>query len=178
MSEEGDARKESVSEEGNARKESVSEEGNVRKENASEAGSGQKYNALSAKARPGYGMRIIGGRMAEDGSVFYENLPIHYSGYLHRAVLPQDAFAVDIRNIRVRPECRELFRRVTGVSYRTLPGTDIFDASVLPGDCDIRRASLEFGMAMRDAGYRIVYLPTERLCLERMGASGRRGVSL
>ena len=178
VSEEGDARKESVSEEGNARKESVSEEGNVRKENASEAGSGQKYNALSAKARPGYGMRIIGGRMAEDGSVFYENLPIHYSGYLHRAVLPQDAFAVDIRNIRVRPECRELFRRVTGVSYRTLPGTDIFDASVLPGDCDIRRASLEFGMAMRDAGYRIVYLPTERLCLERMGASGRRGVSL
>ena len=104
VSEEGDARKESVSEEGNARKESVSEEGNVRKENASEAGSGQKYNALSAKARPGYGMRIIGGRMAEDGSVFYENLPIHYSGYLHRAVLPQDAFAVDIRNIRVRPE--------------------------------------------------------------------------
>lgn len=104
-----------------------------------------------------YAKRITGGRMAEDGTVFYENLPVNYSGYLHRAILPQDAFAVDIRNIRVRPECRELFRKVTGVPYQTLPGTDIFDASALPEDCDIRKASLEFGRAMREAGYRIIY---------------------
>lgn len=95
--------------------------------------------------------------MAEDGIVFYENLPVNYSGYLHRAILPQDAFAVDIRNIRVRPECRELFRKVTGVPYQALPGTDIFDVSVLPEDCDIRKVSLEFGRAMREAGYRIIY---------------------
>ena len=109
--------------------------------------------------RLGHAMRIIGGRMAEDGTVFYENLPVSYSGYLHRAILPQDAFAVDIRNIRVRPECRELFRKVTGITYQALPGTDIFDASVLPEGCDIRRASLEFGRAIREAGYRIIYLP-------------------
>ena len=109
--------------------------------------------------RLGHAMRIIGGRMAEDGTVFYENLPVSYSGYLHRAILPQDAFAVDIRNIRVRPECRELFQKVTGITYQALPGTDIFDASVLPEGCDIRRASLEFGRAIREAGYRIIYLP-------------------
>lgn len=133
------------------------EAGSGMKGSASEAGSGMKRSALTAGGRPGCGTRIIGGRMAEDGRIFYENLPVHYSGYLHRAILPQDAFAVDIRNIRVRPECRELFRKAVGVPYRVLPGTDIFDVSVLPKDCDIRRISLEFGRVMREAGYRIIY---------------------
>ena len=75
------------------------------------------------------------------------------------AVLSQDAFAVDIRNLRVRPECRELFRQSTGIPYRALPGTDIFDASVLPEDCDIRGMSIRFGRSMQEAGYRIVYIP-------------------
>ena len=54
-------------------------------------------------------------------------------------------------------ECRELFRKVTGVPYQALPGTDIFDVSVLPEGCDIRKVSLAFGRAMREAGYRIIY---------------------
>ncbi|HBA49677.1 MAG TPA: hypothetical protein DCZ91_18155 [Lachnospiraceae bacterium] len=116
---------------------------------------------MKGNPMPGGGFKhsvhIIGGRMAEDGTVYYENLPINYSGYLHRAILLQDAFAVDIRNICVRPECRELFRKVIGVPYQALPGTDFFDASVLPEDCDIRRVSLEFGRVMREAGYRIIY---------------------
>lgn len=124
--------------------------------------------------------RVAGGRLAEAGEhvsaalpgwegsgtgpvqageVLYRNLPIHYSGYLHRAVLPQDAAAADIRNIRVRPECRELFRQVTGVPYRTAPGTDRFDASTLPEGSDMRRIGLELGRALREAGYRILYLP-------------------
>lgn len=105
------------------------------------------------------GGRICGGRLSEDGRVFYENLPIRYSGYLHRAVLPQDAAAVDIRNIRIRPECRGLFEEVTGIPYRTIPGGDVFDASLLPEDSDWRGVSLELGRALRKAGYRILYLP-------------------
>ena len=124
--------------------------------------------------------RVAGGRLAEAGEhvsaslpgtegngtgpvqageALYRDLPIHYSGYLHRAVLPQDAGAADIRNIRVRPECRELFRQVTGVPYRTVTGTDRFDASTLPEGSDIRKISLELGRALREAGYRILYLP-------------------
>ena len=127
-----------------------------------------------------HGGRVAGGRLVEAGEhvsaalpgregsgtgpvrageVLYRNLPVHYSGYLHRAVLPQDAAAADIRNIRVRPECRELFSQVTGVPYRTAPGTDRFDASTLPEGCDIGRISLELGRALRKAGYRILYLP-------------------
>lgn len=99
------------------------------------------------------------GGSRREGVVLYENLPVSYSGYLHRAKLPQDACAVDIRNIRVRPECRELFRQVVGVPYKTVGGKDMFDASLLPEDCDICRVSLELGRALRKAGYRILYLP-------------------
>lgn len=103
--------------------------------------------------------RIAGGRLTKEGEMMYAGLPVRYSGYLHRAVLPQDAYAVDLRNIQVRPECRELFRQITGISYQTVPGTDIFDVSRLPGDCDLLRLSLELGRAVREAGYRNLYLP-------------------
>lgn len=103
--------------------------------------------------------RIAGGRMTKEGAIMYAGLPVCYSGYLHRAMLPQDAYAADLRNIQVRPQCRELFRQVTGIPYRTAPGADIFDASLLPGDCDILRLSLKFGEALREAGYLILYLP-------------------
>nr|WP_318686211.1 glycosyltransferase [uncultured Acetatifactor sp.] len=106
--------------------------------------------------------RIDGGRYAEDGEVFYKGLPGTYSGYLHRASLTQDAFAVDLRLIMVREECRKLFEQTVGVPYVTLPGEDTFDASVLPADMDIRRAGLAFGSAMKNAGYRILWQPSWR----------------
>lgn len=109
--------------------------------------------------------RVAGGRLTEEGKAMYAGLPVRYSGYLHRAVLHQDAYAVDLRNIQVRPECRELFRQITGVSYQTVPGRDIFDVSRLPGDCDILLLSLEFGRAVREAGYRNLYLPERTVIL-------------
>ena len=105
--------------------------------------------------------KIVGGRMSRDGQVLYEGLPVHYSGYLHRAVLSQDAEAVDLRNIRVRPECRELFRQITGIDYRTMPGTDRFDVSQLPEGSDICALSLKLCEALRKEGYRILYLPVQ-----------------
>lgn len=103
--------------------------------------------------------KICGGRMEEDGTVVYRGLPVHYSGYLHRAVLQQDACAVDLRNLEVREECRELFWQVTGVRYRAASGMGRFDDTLLPKNCDICQLSLKFCRALRDAGYRILYLP-------------------
>ncbi len=103
--------------------------------------------------------KVIGGRMTEEGKIVYENLPIGYSGYLHRAALQQDAMAVDIRNIRVREECREIFRQVVGVAYKTVSENDCFDTSVLPENCDYVQLSLKLCSAIREAGYRILYLP-------------------
>jgi len=103
--------------------------------------------------------RIVGGMLTAEGKVVYQNLPAHYSGYLHRAVLPQDADAVDIRNIRVREECRKIFEQVVGVTYQTVPGGEIFDAALLPGDCGYVQVSLRLCEALKCAGYRILYLP-------------------
>lgn len=103
--------------------------------------------------------RITSGRLTKEGKAIYENLPINYSGYLHRAVLPQDAEAVDIRRIQVREECREIFRQVTGVPYQTIPDRDIFDASLLPENLDPIQLSLKLCKAIQENGYRILYLP-------------------
>lgn len=103
--------------------------------------------------------KIVGGRMAEDGTLFYDKLPAVYSGYLHRAVLTQDAAAVDIRCIRVREECIPIFEKITGVTYKEVPGTAIFDVSVLPEETDYRAVSVTLGKAIREAGYRIMYQP-------------------
>lgn len=105
--------------------------------------------------------KVCGGRLTEEGEVLYAGLSKNYSGYLHRAALPQNAAAVDIRNIRVRRECRALFEKIVGIPYRAVPGGERFDASLLPKGCDWRRLSLEFCRAVRREGYRILYLPRD-----------------
>lgn len=101
--------------------------------------------------------RIIGGRMKSSGKIYYENLPVHYSGYMHRAALTQDARAVDIRNLRLRQELWGLFEQITGVPYRCVPGTEMFDVSALPADTDYVHLSLELCRAIRKERYRILW---------------------
>lgn len=103
--------------------------------------------------------KVTGGRMGVDGSVFYEGLPTVYSGYLHRAVLQQDADALDVRNMELRESLRGLFEEITGVSYKTLPGTEKFDAATLPAGTDSVEVSLLLSKALRDRGYRLLYQP-------------------
>ncbi|MCM1534316.1 MAG: glycosyltransferase [Clostridium sp.] len=103
--------------------------------------------------------KIAGGRWTEEGTLLYEGLPAFHSGYLHRAMLSQDADAVDIRCIQVREECREIFEKETGVIYKELPDKQIFDISLLPEGTDIKNLSIALGRAFRKAGYRILYLP-------------------
>lgn len=103
--------------------------------------------------------RIVGGRMSCQGEVYYGGLPEAYSGHLHRAALSQDAEALDIRCIQVREECRELFRQVVGVPYQTDREQGIFDTSTLPEACDWKAVSLALSAAIRERGYRLLYLP-------------------
>ena len=112
--------------------------------------------------------KIAGGRLNEEGKIFYEGLPLSYSGYLHRAVLQQEAEALDIRNIEVRKELRGVFEQVVGVPYVAVSGTGIFDASTLPPDLDILGKSAELGAVLRKKGYRLVYLPErEKITIPR-----------
>lgn len=108
-----------------------------------------------------YKGRVTGGRMTAEGKVLYQGLPVNYSGYLHRAALQQDAEALDIRKIMIRDSAKDLFRKITGVPYSALPGTEIFDASTLPAGTDPVEISLRLSRALREQGYRLLYLPRE-----------------
>ena len=101
--------------------------------------------------------RIVGGRMKASGKRFYENIPVHFSGYMHRAVLMQDAEVVDIRNIRVQRELWNTFEETVGVPYRCLAEELTFDAATLPEGSDITALSIRFCNAIRKRGYRILW---------------------
>jgi len=104
--------------------------------------------------------KLIGGRYGADGRLYYEELKAGYSGYLHRAVLAQDAEAVDLRCIQLAEKYWSIFEKITGVPYVETTDTRIFDAGTMPQDADWKGMSLELGEAIRNAGGRILYLPS------------------
>lgn len=103
--------------------------------------------------------KTVSGRLSKTGDIFYEKLPVKYSGYLHRAVLAQDAEALDVRNLEVASSWRGSFERLTGVPYVTLPGSEIFDASTLPEDTDYIALSIRVCRELRQHGFKLLYLP-------------------
>jgi len=103
--------------------------------------------------------RLTGGRMAQDGSVYYEGLKEGFSGYMHRAVLTQDAEAADLRCLAVSPAYRELFREITGLAYEPEENSVFFDVKKLPEGADIKKLSLDFGRALRENGVGILWDP-------------------
>ncbi len=105
--------------------------------------------------------KIVGGRMDKTGKVFYEGLPAGFSGYLNRAVLTQDADAVDIRNMAVREELQDLFKEITGVTYKAKSGGTAFDATILPENTNYRELSIKLCEAVRREGYRILWCRRE-----------------
>lgn len=103
--------------------------------------------------------KILSGRMTGTGEVLYRDLPAAYSGYMHRAVLTQDAEALDIRCIRLRKECESVFEKITGVTYKENPKTLLFDAKCMPKDTDWMGLSLELGKALTEVGCQLMYDP-------------------
>ena len=100
--------------------------------------------------------------MTAEGKVFYEGLPKEFGGYLHRAELSQDAEALDLRCLRIRPAYGELFEKIVGVPYTEVqrhPGQQpVFDVGTLPAGTDIPAVSLRLSEALRQRG-RLLYLP-------------------
>lgn len=102
--------------------------------------------------------RIEGGNYQKDGTVLYYHLPNRFSGPMNRAGICQNAYAVDIRKIKVRKECWSLFQQVTGVSYKENQ-KGYFDSRSLPKETDYKQISLLLGQALHIAGYLIVWDP-------------------
>ena len=108
--------------------------------------------------------RVCGGCMDAEGNVRYQGLKEHQSGYLHRAVLSQDAEAVDIRCIRISPAFRKDFEKITGAQYKE-DQEGLFDFTCLPKAVDYIGLSLKMCAWIRERGAGILYLPeyTRRL---------------
>ncbi len=116
----------------------------------------------------GKARRIVGGMMNEAGEVQYLGLKDGYSGYLNRAILVQQAQALDLRCIRLGEQCRELFREVTGLEYREDGASGMYDWQGLPADYDYAGMGLKLGYALRKAGYVLLWDPQMVCDLETM----------
>lgn len=107
----------------------------------------------------GRGRRIVGGMMNDAGEVQYQGLKDGYSGYLNRAILVQQAQALDLRCICLRESCRELFREVTGLEYRTDETSGRYDWRSLPADYDYAGMGLRLSRRLREEGYVLLWDP-------------------
>ena len=113
--------------------------------------------------------RIIGGIYDRRGKCPYLGLLKNFSGYMHRAVLTQEAYAVDIRCMRVRKELWTVFEEVFGVPYSETEknGKYMFDYKKLSkripggkeGEKELIGRCMEFGRRVRQAGYILVWIP-------------------
>ena len=103
--------------------------------------------------------KITSGIYKEDGTCPYEGLASGYSGYMHKASLQQDAYAVDIRCMRVREELKELFEEITGVTYEESPQTCMFDSSLFGSDTDWKELSIKFCNAVKERNYKLYWDP-------------------
>lgn len=107
----------------------------------------------------GKARRIVGGMMDETGGVLYLGLKDGYSGYLNRAILVQQAQALDLRCLRLAKQCRELFRKVTGLEYEEEAASGMYDWHSLPADYDYAGEGLKLSLALRKAGYVLLWDP-------------------
>ncbi|MBQ7926984.1 MAG: glycosyltransferase [Lachnospiraceae bacterium] len=114
--------------------------------------------------------RLTGGRYTRQGEVLYKGLSKGYSGYMHRAAMAQDAWAVDIRCIAVREQLREDFGRIMGVPYQgrmvqdeTGNDWEIFDSRVLPPGADYGQLSLAWGKELEQRGYLVIWNPALKI---------------
>ncbi len=107
----------------------------------------------------GRARRIVGGMMSETGEVQYLGLKDGYSGYLNRAILVQQAQALDLRCIRLSGQCRDMFREITGLEYEENGITGMYDWQKLPADYDYAGMGLKLSLALREAGYVLLWDP-------------------
>lgn len=100
--------------------------------------------------------KVVSGALDGKGQALYGGLNIHFSGYMHRAVLQQSVPVLDIRNIRIRPEYEELFEKSTGYKYPIALSEEMLDKE--NNDIFIKK-SIIFCNKLKKQGISLVYDP-------------------
>ena len=105
-----------------------------------------------------FGRTITGGAMNAKGDILYQGLPEYFSGPLHRGALQQEVYAVDIRNMEIREDLKELFWKTTGISY---DGKEAVLDKMGGKEKEelLRKKSLDFCNKVRKQGICVLYDP-------------------
>ncbi len=107
----------------------------------------------------GRARRIVGGMMDETGQVQYKGLKDGYSGYLNRALLVQQATALDLRCLKLSEQCGKLFLQAVGQEYEEDGRTGMYRWQSLPPGSDPVVLGLALSLALREAGYILLWDP-------------------
>lgn len=91
---------------------------------------------------------IVHGIYNEDGTEDYKGLNKHFSGYMHRLVLAQSVYALDIRTITPSENMRKTYE-------------EMMDLVPLASEEDIKAISLSFAKELHKRGYMMLYIPTK-----------------
>lgn len=151
------------------------------KNDAESSKENSKENAENAKAKIGaLGGLVVKG--APEGRILsgpFKGMSAAAGGEGNRRFIMQECDELDIRNIRLCKDAYPIFKRIVGVSYEDFPlsfkadlsaGDEakfkkihewerIFDYEILPGDTDYQKLSRDLSKALKDAGYRLVFMP-------------------
>lgn len=100
------------------------------------------------------GNKIISGAMNKEGDALYKGLAKQYSGYMKKAMLQQQVEVLDIRNMKVNPQCEKKLASV-------LKLFEIDEPSNKGETKNYRQASIEFAKRVSEKGYILIYDPTE-----------------
>ncbi len=99
---------------------------------------------------------MTGGIYDEAGNCPYQGLRKGFSGYMHRAVLQQEAYAVDVRKLVLRPQLWEVYEQVTGIPYLQRRQ---HRAGIQAAEDVCRKQSLSLAKEIHEKGYRILWDP-------------------
>lgn len=110
--------------------------------------------------------KVAGGIYTADGEPLYAGLHKEYSGYMHRAVLLQEAEMIDVRCMVASKEAEMLLEEMTGLPYLKNLQNGRFDwKGGLKEDADFLEISRKLCERVRELGMRIIWDPamTERI---------------
>ena len=98
--------------------------------------------------------KVVGGMFDSQGRVMYEGWDEAEGGPMSRALTVQNAFAVDVRCMQVRPDLRGLYEEIV-----EKPGGDP-NTDWRKDPQELRRRSILFCARVRELGYLIVWDPS------------------
>lgn len=118
---------------------------------------------------------IAGGIYSAEGEPLYLGLHKEYSGYMHRAVLQQEAQMIDIRCMRASGQAQEILEEMTGLPYLKNPVNGRFDwRDSLKESVDYVEVSRGLCERVRGMGMRIVWDPSMTEKVDRSKARGSK----